>query len=138
MDSAIVQIQKPVDSNADVLLPGFRTLAAISGLAILSTGLTKLFSLAILPTQSGIPLKSSTPTPNAKRTGNNESVVDSSKDYDSTKAWIAAWTGLEIFLSPFILSLLYLRENKALVVVITLGNFVSAADAIATSKGSPQ
>jgi len=60
------------------------------------------------------------------------------EDQKLVKAWITAYSGHELALGSLILSLLYLKEYKALGVAMTLGNIVGVVDAIAAWKGGAE
>jgi hypothetical protein len=131
MDSIFTRIQKFVTSNAGVL-PTFHITAIIGGLFLFSAGLTGLYSPSKLADQFGIPLKIQ---PSSQKNKQDFGNINSNGDQELAKAGITACSGCEVFLGSLILSLLYLKEHKALGVAMTFGNLVGAVDTIAALKG---
>ncbi|KAE9368298.1 hypothetical protein N431DRAFT_428137 [Stipitochalara longipes BDJ] len=131
MHLIFTQTQKFVASNAGILLPAFRTTATVGGLVLFSAGLTGLYSPSKLADQFGIPLRIRSSSPKKQNSKN----INSDGDQELVKAWITACAGREVFLGSLILSLLYLKEYKALSVALTLGNLIGVVDTIAALKG---
>jgi Domain of unknown function (DUF4267) len=133
MDSLLTQTQRLVAANSGILLLVFRTTATLTGLVLVSAGVTGLISPRKLAEQFGTPLKPAPASPDNKRGSKN--ALKSGGDQEFTKAWITACAGRELFLGSLILSLNYLKEYRALGVALTVGNVVGVADTVASLRG---